>query len=102
MRSINTSQCLPPELTVQSVEDILHRIGLPLDSTKSYPNRRLLFNPIIIFIFLTNNNKNIFIKIFLENIFIKIYSKNIIDKLWAKKLTIKIKLISNQVINDYY
>ena len=48
---MNTSQCLPPELTVQSVEEILHRIGLTLDSTKSYPKRKLFFNPIIIFIF---------------------------------------------------
>ena len=48
---MNTSQCLPPELTVQSVEDILHRIGFTLDSTKTYPKRKLMFDPIIIFIF---------------------------------------------------
>ena len=48
---LNVNKCLPPELTVQSVEHILHRIGLTLDSTKSYPKRNLFFNPIIIFIF---------------------------------------------------
>ena len=48
---MNTNQCLPPELTVQSVEDILHRIGLTLDSTKTYPKRKLMFDPIIIFTF---------------------------------------------------
>ena len=50
---MNTSQCLPPELTVQSVEDILHGIGFSLDSTKTYPKRKLMFNPIIIFIFVS-------------------------------------------------
>ena len=49
---MDPNKCLPPELTVQSVEDILHRIGLTLDSTKSYPKRKLLFKPIIIFTFL--------------------------------------------------
>ena len=48
---MNTSRCLPPELTVQSVEDILHKIGFTLDSTKTYPKRKLMFNPIIIFTF---------------------------------------------------
>ena len=48
---IDPNKCLPPELTVQSVEHILHRIGLTLDSTKSYPKRKLFFNPIIIFSF---------------------------------------------------
>ena len=49
--SLDVNKCLPPELTVQSVEHILHRIGLTLDSTKSYPKRKLFFNPIIIFTF---------------------------------------------------
>ena len=49
---MDPNKCLPPELTVQSVEDILHRSGLTLDSTKSYPKRKLFFNPIIIFTFL--------------------------------------------------
>ena len=48
--SMDVNNCLPPELTVQSVEHILHRIGLTLDSTKSYPKRNLFFNPIIVFI----------------------------------------------------
>ena len=51
--SIDVNKCLPPELTVQSVEHILHRIGLSLDSTKSYPKRNLFFNPFIIFAFLS-------------------------------------------------
>ena len=51
--SMDVNKCLPPELTVQSVEHILHRIGLTLDSTKSYPKRKLFFNPIIIFTFLS-------------------------------------------------
>ena len=50
--TMDVNKCLPPELTVQSVEHILHRIGLTLDSTKSYPKRKLFFNPIIIFSFL--------------------------------------------------
>ena len=45
------NKCLPPELTIQSVEHILHRIGLTLHSTKSYPKRKLMFNPIFIFTF---------------------------------------------------
>ena len=49
--SMDVNKCLPPELTVQSVEHILHRIGLTLDSTKSYPKRKLFFNPKIIFTF---------------------------------------------------
>ena len=52
MWAINTNKCLPQELTVQSVEDIIHRIGLTLDSNKTYPKRNLFFNPIIIFVFL--------------------------------------------------
>ena len=48
---MNMNKCLPQELTVQSVEDILNRIGLTLDSNKTYPKRKLFFNPIIIFIF---------------------------------------------------
>ena len=40
---MDPNNCLPPELTVQSVEDILHRIGLTLDSTKSYSKRKLFF-----------------------------------------------------------
>ena len=51
MLAINTNKCLPQELTVQSVEDILHRISLTLDSNKAYSKRKLFFNPIIIFIF---------------------------------------------------
>ena len=51
MWAINTNKCLPQELTVQSVEHILHRIGLTLDSNKTYPKRKLFFNPIIIFLF---------------------------------------------------
>ena len=50
---MDPNKCLPPELTVQSVEDILHRIGLTLDSTKSYPKRKLFFNPNIILTFLS-------------------------------------------------
>ena len=50
---MDPKRCLPPELTVQSVEDILHRIGLTLDSTKSHPKRKLFFNPFIIFTFIS-------------------------------------------------
>ena len=51
MSAINTNMCLPQELTIQSVEHILHRIGLTLDSNKTYLKRKLIFNPIIISIF---------------------------------------------------
>ena len=66
---MDVNKCLPPELTVQSVEHILHRIGLTLDSTKSYPKRKLYFNPIIIFIF----TSIIFIR---EVIFISLKEEN--------------------------
>ena len=49
---MNVNKCLPQELTIDSVEDILHSIGFTLKSTKSYPKRRLFFNPFIIFIIL--------------------------------------------------
>ena len=51
--TMDVNKCLPQELTVQSVEHILHRIGLTLDSTKSYPKRKLFFNPILLFIILS-------------------------------------------------
>ena len=53
MSNIKIDKCLPKELTIESVEDILHGIGFPLDSTKTYPKRKLLFNPIIIFTFIS-------------------------------------------------
>ena len=48
---IDVNKCLPPELTVQSVDDILYRIGLTFESTHPSTKRRLLSQPLIIFIY---------------------------------------------------
>ena len=53
MTAIDVNKCLPPELTVQSVDDILYRIGFPMKSTNSFRKRKLIFKPIIVFIFLS-------------------------------------------------
>ena len=50
---LDLNKCLPSELTIESVEDILHRIGLTLYSSKSYPKRKLFLKPIIIFLFMS-------------------------------------------------
>ena len=47
--TLDLSKYVPPGLTIPSLEHILHRNGLPLESKKSYPKRKLLFNPIIVF-----------------------------------------------------
>ena len=53
MPAIDPYKCLPPELTVQSVDDILYRIGLSFDSLKDRPKRRKFFNPFLKFSFLS-------------------------------------------------
>ena len=47
---IDVNKCLPPELTVQSVDDILYRIGLTFESTQLSTKRRLFSKPLFIFI----------------------------------------------------
>ena len=48
---IDVNKCLPPELTVESVDDILYRIGLAFESTHPLTKRRFLSQPLIIFIY---------------------------------------------------
>ena len=46
---MDVNKCLPPELTVESVDDILYRIGLSFDSIRDRPKRRLIDHPLIAF-----------------------------------------------------
>ena len=45
--TIDPNKCLPPELTVESVDDILYRIGLSFDSIRDRPKRKLIDHPLI-------------------------------------------------------
>ena len=49
MQEFDPSKCLPPELTIESVDDILYRIGLCLTSVRDRPKRPKLFHPLIAF-----------------------------------------------------
>ena len=48
---IDPKKCLPPELTVESVDDILYEIGFSLDSIRDRPKRPLVYNPLFKFSF---------------------------------------------------
>ena len=48
--SIKFDKCLPQDLTIESIDDILYRIGLSLDSIRDRPKRPKIFHPIIVFI----------------------------------------------------
>ena len=52
MASMDVNKCLPPELTIESVDDILYRIGLCFTSIRVRPKRKKLYNPYLIFTFL--------------------------------------------------
>src|ERR1700742_1881880 len=43
-------KCLPPELVVESVDDILYRIGLCFTSVRDRPKRHIIDHPFIAFI----------------------------------------------------
>ena len=49
MSEIDPNKCLPPELTVESVDDILYRIGLSFDSIRDRPKRKFIDHPLIAF-----------------------------------------------------
>ena len=53
MSTIVMNKCLPPELTVESVDDILYRIGLSFDSIRDRPKRKLIDHPLIVFIIIS-------------------------------------------------
>ena len=44
---MDLNKCLPPELTIESVDDILYRIGLSFDSIRDRPKRKLFYHPLI-------------------------------------------------------
>ena len=50
---MDVNKCLPPELTVESVDDILYRIGLSFDSIRDRPKRKLIDHPLIVFIIIS-------------------------------------------------
>ena len=43
------NKCLPPELTIESVDDILYRIGLCFTSVRVRPKRKRIHNPLVVF-----------------------------------------------------
>ena len=47
---MDVNKCLPPELTVESVDDILYRIGLSFDSIRDRLKRKLIHPMIVFFI----------------------------------------------------
>ena len=63
---MDVNKCLPPELTIEFVDDILYRIGLSFDSVRDQPKRAKIFNPLIIFAFLTMFSIKEFITILLD------------------------------------
>ena len=50
---MDVNKRLPKELTVQSVDDILYRIGLSFESTQMFPKREMFCNPLFISIFMS-------------------------------------------------
>src|ERR1700712_2309154 len=50
MSAIDPNKCLPPELVIESVDDILYRIGLSFDSLRDRPKRKLIDHPLVVFI----------------------------------------------------
>ena len=53
MSELDLNKCLPPELTIESVDDILYRIGLCLTSVRDRPKRKLIDHPLIVFIIIS-------------------------------------------------
>ena len=52
MSTIVVNKCLSPELTVESVDDILYRIGLSFDSIRDRPKHKLIVHPMFAFLML--------------------------------------------------
>ena len=50
MVGIKVERVLPPELTVDSIDDILYSIGLSHESVRDRPKRSTIHNPILIFV----------------------------------------------------
>src|ERR1700712_2335163 len=50
MSAIDPNKCLPPELVIESVDDILYRIGLSFDSLRDRPKRKLIDHPLVAFV----------------------------------------------------
>ena len=48
---IDPKKCLPPELTVESVDDILNEININFNSIRDQPIKQLFYNPVIKFSF---------------------------------------------------
>ena len=69
---IDPNKCLPPELAVQSVDDILYRIGLCLTSVRDEPKRLLIDHPLIAFgfVFIFMTERLITISLSEENVFL--------------------------------
>ena len=53
MSAIDPNKCLPPELTIESVDDILYRIGLCFTSVRDRPKRKLIDHPLVFFTIIT-------------------------------------------------
>src|ERR1700741_3368342 len=49
MTKIDPKKCLPPELAVESVDDILYRIGLCFTSVRDRPKRHIIDHPFLVF-----------------------------------------------------
>ena len=50
VQNINPNSCLPRELTIDSVDDFLYRIGLCLISVREQPKRKFVYYPIFPFL----------------------------------------------------
>ena len=50
MGEINPNLCLPPELVIESADDMLYRIGLQYKSSRINTKRKWFFNHIVVFI----------------------------------------------------
>src|SRR5437868_7623918 len=53
MPAIDPNKCLPPELVIESVDDILYRIGLCFTSVRDRPKRKLIDHPFVGFLILS-------------------------------------------------
>ena len=49
MKQLDLNKRLPPELTIESIDDILYRIGLCLTSVRDGPKRKLFDHPFMVF-----------------------------------------------------
>ena len=50
---MDPTQCLPPEMAVESFGDFLYRIGLSFHSIRDRPKRKLIYHPLTAFVFLS-------------------------------------------------